>query len=65
MQISITSIKKVVPVSTLPDGEYYGTWCGYEAKVEIAGEHYEIKTKDGIRGTALHHVLSTSGMVIV
>lgn len=51
MQTNVVNTKKVVPVSILPDGEYYGTWSGYKAEVEIAGEHYEIKTENGMRGT--------------
>jgi len=49
MKTNVVSIEKVVPVSTLPDGEYKGTWGGYEVTVEIAGLVYRMKTDIGIR----------------
>lgn len=49
MKTKVVSIEKVVPVSVLPDGEYKGTWGGYEVTVEIAGLVYRMKTENGIR----------------
>lgn len=44
-----TKVVSIVPVSVLPDGEYKGTWGGYEVTVEIAGLMYRMKTENGIR----------------
>ncbi len=61
MKTKIMSAKKVssvdipnlpVAISKLPDGEYKGTWGGYEAIVEIDGLQYRLKTKKGIRTTS-------------
>ena len=44
--------KRAVPVSSIPDGEYAGTWSGYTLKFEAHGDSFEATTTDGIRGTA-------------
>ena len=48
MKTKVLSIEKV-EVAKLPDGEYKGSWGGYEATVEFEGVKYHLKTENGIR----------------
>lgn len=51
MHANIFFGQKTSPIvfSELPNGEYEGTWGGYEVTVEIDGATYRFKTEDGIR----------------
>ncbi|MDA3855233.1 MAG: hypothetical protein PF569_03170 [Candidatus Woesearchaeota archaeon] len=50
----ITAINLKVPKeTTLPDGNYSGTWGGYLIELRYEGKTYELTTKEGVRGMGI------------
>jgi ribosomal protein L11 len=48
---NITEISIKVPeVTSVPDGNYSGTWGGYIINVKIKDKEYQMKTEKGVRG---------------
>ena len=51
MTTKITSINLTIPTEGgLPDGDYQGTWSGYEVRVIVNEQGYRMHTENGIRG---------------
>lgn len=44
--------EKIPKVTTLPNGNYTGVWCGYNIDVKHNGREYQMLTEDGIRGVS-------------
>lgn len=49
MLTKVLSVVTCVPIRNLPNGDYAGTWGGYEVEVTIGDVDYIMKTKGGIR----------------
>ena len=56
--LSIT--EKVPQVTTLPDGNYVGTWGGYIIEVNYKGKTYELTTEEGVRGMGFRVVVTVA-----
>lgn len=51
MSNKILEITEKIPrPSTLPDGNYIGTWGGYNIDVRYEDKLYSLKTEEGVRG---------------
>lgn len=51
MRTTINPASVQVAVLTIPDGEYVGSWSGYEVRFTVNGTLMSGKTRDGVRGT--------------
>ena len=59
MSNKIKAIREKVPqISTLPDGNYMGTWGGYVIEVKYQDRWYELETEEGVRGVGLKVVVT-------
>lgn len=60
MPTNVVSVEKAVSVDpkTLPNGEYIGTWGGYQVDVYINNVLYRLITEDGIRTPAAKCVVT-------
>ena len=49
MKTPATQLRRIVNVSTIPDGVYDGVWGGYCVNFSVDGVEYEAQTLEGIR----------------
>ena len=59
MNNKIKQIRERVPqVTSLPDGNYSGTWGGYCITLYYKDKTYECETEEGVRGTGFRVVVT-------
>ena len=50
--------EKIPKTAMLPDGNYAGTWGGYNIDVKYKDKIYQMKTEEGVRGIGIKVVVS-------
>ena len=55
------SINPPVDKLGIPDGEYVGTWSGYQIEFTAGGIAYTAATEDGVRGFGIPVIVAVNG----
>jgi hypothetical protein len=55
--------EKVPQTAMLPDGNYAGTWGGYNIDVQYKNKTYQMKTKKGVKGIGIKVVVNITNGV--
>lgn len=64
MQSDVIQIVRLDPVPTIPDGAHRGYWTGYEVRVRIDGQAYQLQTSRSVRGNDMPCVVTSWNGVI-
>jgi len=61
MNVILAITKKEPKTTTLPDGNYIGSWGGYVIVVRHNNIEYELQTEEGLRGTGFKVMVTIKG----